>query len=71
MSKQFVYDVMPENRDVIVFFLIYGKIVAIRKLDFGRMVRNLTFSLIVTFYLTEPESKTKKSLTQPLYYSFE
>ena len=38
MSKQFVYDVMPENRDVIVFFLIYGKIVAIRKLDFGRMV---------------------------------
>ena len=37
-SKEFVYDAMAENRDVIVFFLIYGKLVAIRKLDSGSMV---------------------------------
>ena len=31
----------------------------------------LTFSLIVTFYLTDLENKTKKSLTQLLYHCFE
>ena len=31
----------------------------------------LTFSLIVTFYLTEPKSRTKKSQRQFLYYLFD
>ena len=31
----------------------------------------LTFSLIVTFHLTKPENRTKKSLTQLSYYCFE
>ena len=30
-----------------------------------------TFPLIVTFYLTKPENRTKKSLTQISYYCFE
>ena len=31
----------------------------------------LTFSLIVTFYLTEPKNRTKKSQRQFLYYLFD
>ena len=31
----------------------------------------LIFSLIVTFYLTKTENRTKKSLTQLSYYCFE
>ena len=31
----------------------------------------LTFSLIVSFYLTKAENRTKKSLTQLSYYYFE
>ena len=30
-----------------------------------------TFSLIATFYLTEPENRTKKALTQLVYYCSE
>ena len=36
---------------------------AIRKLYSGRTVCKTTFSLIVTFYLTKTENRTKKSLT--------
>ena len=31
----------------------------------------LTFSLIVTYYLTKTKNRTKKSLTQLSYYCFE
>ena len=42
------------NCDVIVNFPIYGQFGAIRK------PVNLAFSLIVTFYLTKTESRTKR-----------
>ena len=32
---------------------------------------NFTFTLIVTFYLTKPEKRTKISVTQLLHYCFE
>ena len=63
--------VMSENCDVIVFFLIYGQFTAIRKPNSGSMSIKLIFSLIVIFYPTEPENRTKKSLTQLLYYCFD
>ena len=62
---------MSENCDVIVFFLIYGQFTAIRKPNSGSMSIKLIFSLIVIFYPTEPENRTKKSLTQLLYYCFD
>ena len=70
-SKKLDNNFMSEYCDVIVFFPIYGKSAAIRKPDSGRMVYKLIFSLIVIFYLTELENKTKKFLTQLLYYCFE
>ena len=57
---------MTENCDVIVILLIYGEFGAIRKPNSGHR-----FSLIVTFYLTKTENKTKKSLTQLSHYFFE
>ena len=33
--------------------------------------KKLKFSLIVTFYLSKTENRTKKSLTQLSYYCFE
>ena len=42
-SKKFGYDVMLENSDVIVIFLIYGQLGAIQKPDSGRRVCNLCF----------------------------
>ena len=44
---------MSANCDVIVFFLIYDT-----------WSIKLTFSLIVTFYFTEPKNRTKDSLTE-------
>ena len=63
---------MSANCDVIVFFF---QIIA--NLDpFGSRIPNawsikLAFLLIVNFHLTEPENRTKKSLTQLWYYYFE
>ena len=34
-------------------------------------ILTLTLSLIVTFYVTKAENKTKKSVTQLSYYCFE
>ena len=50
---------MSENCDVINIFPIYGLIGAI----LGAQSVKLIFSLIVTFYLTQTENITKKSLT--------
>ena len=49
----------------------YGQFAAIRKSDSARMVYKIYILLIVTFYLTEPENKTKISQTQLPYYCFE
>ena len=62
---------MLANYDVIVFFGFMANLQL-----FGYQVQDawsikLTFSLIVIFYLTELENRTKKSLTQLLYYCFE
>ena len=57
-SKKIDYNIMSANPDAIVFFPIYSKFAATR------------FSLIKPFYLTEPENRTKKSLTQLLNYCF-
>ena len=63
-SKKFDNNVVSENCDVIVFFPIYGQFAAIRDLDSGRMIfQTFTFSLIISFYLTKTENRTKKSLT--------
>ena len=54
-SKKIDNDVISENCDVSFIFPIYGQFGAIRKLDSGRTVWRLKFSLIVTFYLTKTE----------------
>ena len=72
-SKSLDDDVMSENYDVIVIFSVYGQFGAIRNPDSGGRVCNakLMFSLIVIFYLTKTENRTKKSLTQVSQYWFE
>ena len=57
---------MSANCDVVVSFLIYNQFGAIWKPDSGNIACNvkLTFSLIVTFYLTKIENRTRKSQTQ-------
>ena len=55
----------------IVIFPNYGHFEAIRKSDSGRIVLKPTFSLIISFYLTKTESRTKKSRTQLSDYCFE
>ena len=52
---------MSKNYEVIVIFPIYGQFGAIR-IPNAQSVK-LAFSLIVTFYLTEAESRSKNSVT--------
>ena len=61
MPKKFDDDVMSANCGVIVIFPIFGQFGAIRKLNSGPIVWNLTKS----------ENRTKKSLTQFSRYCFE
>ena len=56
---------MPGNRDVIVIFSIYGQFEAIWKPSLKKLF------LLVTFYLTKTEKRTKKSLIQLSHYCFE
>ena len=63
-SKKFDDDVMSANCDAIVFFPIYSQLAAIRKLDSGCMVYKTYIFINSNFYLTKPENRTKKSLTQ-------
>ena len=58
---------MSVNYDVIIIFPIYISFGAMRKSN----SETFTFSGTVTFYLTKTENRTKKSLTQLLYYCFE
>ena len=65
-SKKFVDKVMSANCDVIAFFPIYGQFAAILKPIPEAWSIKRKFSLIVTFYITEPENRTKNPLTQLL-----
>ena len=56
--------------EVIVIFPFYGQFEKIREPDSGHIVCE-TFSLIVTFYLTKTENRTKKSLTQLSCFCYE
>ena len=60
-SKKIGDEVMSENCDVIVIFLIYGQFGGIEKPDSARISVKLTFLLTVTFYLTKTENRTKNS----------
>ena len=51
--------VMSENCNVIAVFPIDGQFGAIRKPDLGRIVLRAMFLLIVNFYLTKTENRTK------------
>ena len=72
MSKKIDDYAMSTSCDVIVILLIYNQFGAIWKPDSGSIACNvkLTFSLIVTFYLTKTENRTKKSQTQLSHYCF-
>ena len=80
-SKNVDGEVMSKHCDIIVFFPIYGQFAVIRKPDSGRMVYKtyisliffiyLIFYILIIFYLTKNKNRTKKSLTQLLYYCFE
>ena len=72
--KNFDDDVMSISYGVIVIFPIYGQFGAIQNPDSRPMVCNTYIfnksNLLVTFYLTETEDITKKSLTQLSHYCF-
>ena len=70
-DKAISNDVMMVNCDVIVIFLIYGQFLAIRKPDSGLIVSKTYITLILTYYLTKIENKTKKSLAQFSHYCFD
>ena len=59
-SKRVEIDVTPAKSDVIVFLKIYGQFVATQNLDSGCMVYKVYILIIVIFYLTEPENRTKE-----------
>ena len=59
---------MSENCDVIVIFRIFGQFGAV--LIPNTESAKVMFSVIVTFYLTKTEDRTKKSLTQLSHYCF-
>ena len=60
---------MWANFDVIVIFPIYDQFGTIR--NSGRIVCKTYISMNITFYLTNTENRTKKSLTQLSRYYFE
>ena len=64
-SKKSDDDVMPGNCDVIVTLEQSGSGIP------NAWSVKLIFSLIVTFYLTKTENRTKKSLAQLSHYCFE
>ena len=71
-SKKIDDDVMSENCDVILIFLIYRQFGAIQKLNCGRRAcKTYVFNKKKPFHLTKTENRTKKSLTQLSHYCFE
>ena len=70
-SKIFDDYEMSTNCDVIAFYPIFSKCAAIRKPDSGCKVYKTCVFINSNPYSTKPENRTKKSLTQLLYYCFE
>ena len=66
--KKFDDDAISVNRDLILIFPIYGKFGATGSRIPDTWSVKHTFSLIVPFYVTKTENRTKKSLTQLSYY---
>ena len=64
MSKETGDDIMSRNYDVIVIFPIYDLLEYSGSENPDVWSVKLTFSLIVSFYLTKAENRTIKSLTQ-------
>ena len=62
---------MSQNYDVIIIFPIYRQSGAIQKPDSRRIVYKAILLLIVNFYLTKAENRTKISLMQLSHYCFE
>ena len=69
--KQIKDDIMSANFNVNVFpqFLANWQPSGSRTPDILSI--KLAFLITITFYLTKPEHKTEKSLTQHSYYCFE
>ena len=59
-------DIMCGNCDVIAIFPIHGQFEAMRKPDFGCIVRKTYFSKIVTFYLAKNRKQNKKISNTPI-----
>ena len=70
-SKNLDDNVMSEHYDVFVIFRICGQFGAVQRPHSGHRVCEVTFSVMVTFCLTETENRTKVSLTQLSPYCFE
>ena len=70
-TKKLDDDAMLKNCDFIVSFSIYGKLEQSGSWIPDALSIKLIFSLIVTFYLTKTENRTKQSLTQLSHYCFE
>ena len=70
-SKKFDDDIMSTSCDVIVIFQFLAILEQFVSRIPNALSVKLTFSLIVPFYLTKPENRTKKSLTHLSHYCFE
>ena len=70
-SKKFGDHIVSENCNIIAIFSIYGQFEAIRKPDSGRIVSKTCIFINSNVYLTKPENRTKKSLTQLSHDCFE
>ena len=67
-SKKFDDDFVSENCDVIVIFQIFVHLEQSRNKIPDTESAKVMFSVIVTFFLTKTENRTKKSLTQLSHY---
>ena len=63
-SKKYDDDIMSANCGVVVFFTFLWSICTHWEARFLTHGLKIIFSLIVTFYLTKSENRTKKFLTQ-------
>ena len=64
--------VMTSCRQIVtLFFFIYSNLQSSGRGIPNKWPKKLPITLIVTFYLTQPENRAKKSLTQLSYYCFE
>ena len=69
--KYFDDDIMLENCVIIVFFIFMANLEQSRSRIQNAESAKVMFSLIVNFYLTKTENRTKKSLKQLSQYCFE